>query len=222
MTIFILSLTFLMGGCASAKRTVWDNVFYSSARPEIKIQIDRSFKYKTAEKKTIIGEFNTPESAGPMIDLESYVFHGTDNTIPTNIEIKIIKLDDMIYRNNDGIIRPFKNMRVNNTLYQGKLNPSPNLYYFIFPVKIHGKNKTILNEANLLPGESKCLLIKLIGKNHGQKTRFQIKYDEDITNIFDGRYACRDWRNMDILTEEQNVYLEGFIERAETAITVLN
>jgi len=69
----------------------------------------------------------------------------------------------------------------------------------------------------------RCFLVKGLGRivSADERTKMYIFYIEDIRHIHGIKYSCRDWINKNMLTNEQQELLKGFIDRSEKNFQIL-
>ena len=78
----------------------------------------------------------------------------------------------------------------------------------------------IIDKGDIIPN---LFLTKGLGRLVGadNKTKIYIFYAEDISRIQDKEYSYGDWRNRYVLTNEQQEFMKGFIDRSEKNIQIL-
>lgn len=188
-------------GCSSAKdaRTVSEeNLFLSTVDPKLQLKIDPGLSYLGQFEKTeIVKEFHS------NVDRESYLFGQIkDNGYRKGVLIRISTLpQDLVWRG-----QVFRIDDPNETLDTGVMETEAGKYRYIVlaPGGVFNEDEAefITGKGYLIPH---CYMVKILGKQI-RRARIYIYYFENLS-------SCNAW-DPDALTNEQQKFFDGFIERS--------
>jgi hypothetical protein len=218
--LFVL-FSFLFIGCAGqkVKRVVQDNIFYSSNEPEISIKVDPNFKYLGKTEESKYGEFeNLQGNPGPQHKRAFYIFGeiGDNNTLKKAIGIDINSIDkgyflpdlfdNVKYKLDSGTVK------IGGEIYEYFITPRPSLPKIV--------RKAMKDKGYVL---SNCYMYKVIGTIFGPEEQdlLKIYYAEDVYHINGLNYRCKDWRNKELLEDDQKTLLKKFDKRANGAFRIM-
>lgn len=206
ISILGLTISLLSSGCVGFERYVEGNTFYSTGHPAIKVELSNSYEYLGETKSGTIESYDNAEFlGGPSIDRKEYTFKNMKDEIKSFVTIEIVTMES---GNVQAYFTPFNHMEIDNVVQKGNISDNSDLYYYIFP-----------NEYTTKENMNLCLMNKYIGKNVGDKTRFQVNYIEMIPNTFKNPYPCRAWTKHKDLKEDQIEYLDDYNKRSSRNIT---
>jgi hypothetical protein len=214
----ILCLGFIIS-CTAIKveRKVQDNIFYSSANPKIKIEINPDFKYIGDIERTYYKKYKT-QLGGTKVDKVIYLFGIIDNNkiLERGIVIKITTI-----RQGSWLPDLFENKKYK--VDSGFVNISKERYQYavFFSTARWDVESYLFDKGVKIPN---CSIVKSIAWIVGidKKTNIKIDYIEDISFNRDRGYSCKEWREVNQLSDDQKVYLKQFLDRSEKNITILN
>ena len=215
----ILCSTFVLS-CSTmkAERNVQDNIFYSSANPEIKIEINPDFKYIGDIEKTYYSKYKT-QLGGSKVDKVIYLFGIIDNNKILKRGI-VIRIDIM----GQGYWLPDLFEKRKYIIDSGFVNISKERYqYAVFSstARYGDVEENLFDKGVKVPN---CCIVKSIARIVGvdKRTTVKIDYIEDISFNSDREYSCKEWREVNQLSGDQKVYLIQFLDRSEKNFKMLN
>ncbi len=204
----------------AAKRTVENNLF-SSSFPEMKLQVDREFKYlgsvplmdPVAERLS----FHTDVAAN--IEATAYLFGQFDreNRIVRGVLIRVLVMQGdpsqevpQIFAKPGYRILDSAEIKILEERYQSDLYAAQG---FFTP-----KERELLGRGRV----PSCLLVRQLSSKtgFGGKSRAQILYFEDVSDVC-GRQACAACLDPAGRTAEQGVFVRGFTDRSYASIRFL-
>jgi hypothetical protein len=220
LNFFMILCSGFVLSCAEMKveRGVQNNIFYSSANPKIKIEINPDFKYIDDIEGTYYLEYEW-QFGGSKVDKVIYLFGiiGNNKILERGIVIRIYTmrwgywLPDLFantkYKLNSGFVK------ISKERYQYAVFPSTERYGDV-EVYLFDKGVKVPN----------CCIVKSIARIVGNdKGSFVIiDYIEDINFNRDRKYSCKEWREVNQLSDDQKVYLKQFLDRSKKNIKILN
>jgi hypothetical protein len=197
--IICLLIIFSCAGMET-KRGVQDNIFYSSSNPKINIKMNPDFAYTGSgtNQKRGHDSFKGQVSKSTGIKIERYKFFNKD--LKRNIEIKISTLTTANW-----YWRPGHFDWVKNKLDSGAVTINRKKYqYCVFTDR---------------SSSGTCWLVKGLARIVSSKSdsKMNIYYSEKLGSS----YICSKWENKNLLTDDQKVLLDEFIESSEKDIQIL-
>lgn len=212
---YLIILAVFIGsyGCSGLKikRSVQDNIFYSSATPKIKIRISPEYQYigSTESSYHSAGE-------GLSIDTVLYTFvRVEDNTVKKGIIIRINTLHSGIWlsRGKGDLVKWMKNkLETGDVMINGKVYD----YGVQAFSRVFDKNTT-----NLITSKgysiSRCYMLKSLSRvtsHYREGAKIDIWYLEDASQFQGIRYSWKDWKSIDLLSISQKEFLKKYAERS--------
>lgn len=200
-------------GCSGlkVKRSVQDNIFCSSASPELKIKISPEYHYFGSTERSY-------HSAGEelSIDTVSYTFvRVEDNTVKKGIIIRINTLHSGIWfsRGKGDLVKWMKNkLETGDVTINGK---SYDYGVQAFSRVFDKKAAHLITSKGY--GISKCYMLKALSRvtsHYREGEKIDIFYLEDASQFQGIRYSCKDWKRTDLLSMSQKEFLKKFAERS--------
>jgi hypothetical protein len=214
-----LIFTFGCAGLKPERSVLQNNIFYSSASPKVRMKIHSDFKYIGKAEKH--GQAEDADTKGTtFVENESYLFgHIEDNRMLKGVLIKISTIREAHWSWLPDLFPKVKNKLESSVMkIQGKS------YQHIVAAftRVFSKYEEdfIIDKGYIIPN---LFLMKGLGRLVGadNKTKIYIFYAEDISRIKDKEYSYGNWRNRYMLTNEQQEFMKGFIDRSEKNIQIL-
>ncbi len=196
----ILFCSFFVYGCSGLqiKRGVQNNVFYSSSKPKLNIEVNPEFLYSGDVQEHSNQFLDSSSLKIPHIRVERYSFKNNNNNREIHIITKHLTEKNIYWR-------PFDFKNVKNVIDAGTKTFNDKTYqYGVF---------------NLIQ-KQKCYLVKVIGRITGgnRKTQMVIYYAEELGY----KNNCSRWENRMSLTNEQKERLKSFLEDFQNDISILD
>lgn len=200
-------------GCSGlkVKRSVQDNIFHSSASPELKIKISPEYQYLGSTERSY-------HSAGEGLSMDrvSYTFvRVEDNTAKKSIIIRINTLHSGIWlsREKGDLVKWMKNkLETGDVTINGKnYDYGVQAFSRVFDKKA----------AHLITSKgydiAKCYMLKSLSRvtsYYREGEKIEIFYAEDASQFQGMRYSCKDWKRTALLSMSQKEFLKKFRERS--------
>ncbi len=222
MRIFLLSLlSLIIVGCVALeppKRYADGNTFYSSKTPSIQIEVPQEYKYLGEVDGNYKAKHITNPSRTAGVKWVSYNYGhvDTNNYLSKLIQINIQQLKAgnsfSAYLVNTQTSLKHGIIELNNTNFQYAISLREDVGNFA--------SQLLLDKGISSPG---CILAISIGRRYGasNNSKMYLNYTEDISNFQDfGVESCEDWKDINLLNEQQINFLQNFENSIKSIIKV--
>jgi len=212
---YLIILAVFIGsyGCSGlqVKRSVQDNIFYSSANPKLQIKISPEYQYIGSTERSYHSG-----SEALSIDTVSYTFvRVEDNAVKKGIIIRINTLHSGIWlsRGKGDLVKWMK-----NKLETGDVTINGKVYDYGVQAfsRVFDKDTT-----NLITSKgysiSRCYMLKALSRvtsYYREGEKIDIFYVEDASQFQGIRYRWKGWKSIDLLSANQKEFLKKYIERS--------